>query len=168
VTVNSPVAGTYPIEIDYTECCTCPAELSFDDSTGLPIPSNQDSSGGSGTLPPAQTFGKTNGSGINALAPTGSFADAVNSLTGAFTTAQTDLSTPRLGVPFTYTRIYTSADTTVGRLRQGWTDSFSASLAVQPNGDVSCTGRTASRCITPRRRTARLSAGRGRCRLCRR
>jgi RHS repeat-associated protein len=88
------------------------------------------------SFPPAQSFGTSDGSGINALAPTGSFADAVNTLTGAFTISETDLTTPGLGIPFAMVRSYTSADSTVGRLGPGWTDGFSASLAVQSNGDV--------------------------------
>jgi YD repeat-containing protein len=39
-------------------------------------------------------------------------------------------------VPFSLTRTYTSIDTTVGRLGPGWADSFSASLAIQTNGDA--------------------------------
>jgi RHS repeat-associated protein len=62
--------------------------------------------------------------------------DPVNTLTGAFENQETDVSLPGTGIPFTFTRSYTSADATVGRLGQGWTDSLSASLAVQGNGDV--------------------------------
>jgi RHS repeat-associated protein len=62
--------------------------------------------------------------------------DPVNTLTGAFQAEETDVSLPGAGVPFTWTRSYTSSDQTVGRLGQGWTDSLSASLAIQQNGDV--------------------------------
>lgn len=60
----------------------------------------------------------------------------MNSLTGTFTTRVDDLDLPGTGVPFSWARTYTSADPTVGRLGRGWTDSYSASLAVQGNGDV--------------------------------
>jgi RHS repeat-associated protein len=87
-------------------------------------------------LPPQQTYGTCGGSGEHALAPSTCTADPVNSLTGAFTTSATDLTEAATGVSFAFTRSYTSADTTVGRLGPGWTDSYATSLAVQPNGDV--------------------------------
>ncbi|HYZ77321.1 MAG TPA: NlpC/P60 family protein [Gaiellaceae bacterium] len=62
--------------------------------------------------------------------------DPVNTLTGAFENQATDAALPGTGVPFDFTRSYTSSDTTVGRLGQGWTDSLSASLAIQQNGDA--------------------------------
>jgi RHS repeat-associated protein len=63
-------------------------------------------------------------------------AEPVNTLTGAFEDQVTDVSLPGTGIPFTFTRSYTSADPTVVRMGQGWTDSLSASLAIQGNGDV--------------------------------
>jgi YD repeat-containing protein len=63
-------------------------------------------------------------------------ADPVNSLTGAFTDSETDLTLSGKGLPFAFTRSYNSDDSTSGRLGQGWTDSYSASLAIQQNGDV--------------------------------
>jgi RHS repeat-associated protein len=63
-------------------------------------------------------------------------ADPVNSLTGAFTDADTDLTLPGKGLPFAFIRSYNSDDPTTGRLGQGWTDSYAASLAIQQNGDV--------------------------------
>src|ERR671924_77609 len=62
--------------------------------------------------------------------------DPVNTLTGAFENQATDAALPGTGVPFTWTRSYTSSDQTVGRLGRGWSDSLSASLAIQQNGDV--------------------------------
>jgi YD repeat-containing protein len=87
-------------------------------------------------LPAQQTWGTCTGRGTNALAPSACTADPVNSLTGAFTTSQTDLTEAATGVSFAFTRSYTSADTTAGRLGPGWTDSYATSLAVQQNGDV--------------------------------
>ena len=75
----------------------------------------------------------------------GLFADPVSSRTGAFTTSVADLDLPGTGVSFAWSRSYTSADATVGRLGPGWTDSYSASLAVQPNGDVRLHGEDGQR-----------------------
>ena len=91
---------------------------------------------GVASQPPEQTYGTCAGVGSIALAPSECLSDPVNTLTGAFTHAETDLGLPSTGVPFELTRSYTSADATVGRLGLGWTDSYAASLAVQPNGDV--------------------------------
>ncbi len=88
------------------------------------------------TQAPQQTYGTCAGSGVNALAPSACTADPVNSLTGAFTTSQTDLTEAATGVSFAFIRSYTSADVTSGRFGPGWTDNYAASLAVQPNGDV--------------------------------
>ena len=38
VTVNFPAAGTYPIEVDYTECCGGPLALTLGTTAGNPIP----------------------------------------------------------------------------------------------------------------------------------
>ena len=70
------------------------------------------------------------------MAPSRCTADPVNSLTGAFTDSFTDVSVPSPGVSFAFTRSYTSADATVGRLGPGWSDTYSAALTVQQNGDV--------------------------------
>jgi RHS repeat-associated protein len=88
--------------------------------------------------PPApQTYGAgAGGRGMHGWCGCALFADPVSSRTGAFTTSVDDLATPGTGVAFDWSRSYTSADPTVGRLGPGWTDSYSASLAVQGNGDV--------------------------------
>jgi RHS repeat-associated protein len=87
--------------------------------------------------PPGQTFGGGGGGlRMHARCACGLFADPVSSRTGAFTTSVDDLDLPGTGVSFAWSRSYTSADSTVGRLGPGWTDSYSASLVVQPSGDV--------------------------------
>jgi RHS repeat-associated protein len=84
-----------------------------------------------------QTFGVCGGRGFNARAAAVCTADPVNSLTGAFTYSETDLSLPSKGLSFAFTRSYTSADPTSGRLGIGWTDPYAASLTiVQPSGDA--------------------------------
>ncbi len=94
---------------------------------------------GSSGPPPEQTFGPNvcrSGHGIHGRSGTRCLSDPVNSLTGAFVDAESDVSLAESGLPFEFTRSYTSADTTVGRLGPGWTDGFSASLTVQGNGNV--------------------------------
>jgi hypothetical protein len=99
----------------------------------------------SGVPPPEQTFGTgEDGVGIHGKGGSGLFADPVNSRTGAFQTSVSDLDLPATGVPFAWSRSYTSADSTVGRLGPGWSDSYSASLAVHETETCSCTARTGS------------------------
>ena len=86
--------------------------------------------------PPEQSWGGCGGAGRHGLSPSFCLADPVNSLTGAYTTSATDLSLPGIGVSFAFTRSYTSADPTVGRLGVGWTDSYSTSLTILGNGDI--------------------------------
>ncbi|HEX6701714.1 MAG TPA: DUF6531 domain-containing protein [Gaiellaceae bacterium] len=99
---------------------------------------------GNVTLTLSGTSGQDNGCGFSgvffgfrlAKCASATLSEPVNTLTGAFEEQVADVSVPGTGVPFTWTRSYTSSDTTVGRLGQGWTDSLAASLAVQGNGDV--------------------------------
>lgn len=68
--------------------------------------------------------------------PTAARSEPVNTATGNYFTAATDLSLPGVGLPFEFTRTYNSLDTTSGPLGPGWTHSYAASVAVQGNGDV--------------------------------
>jgi RHS repeat-associated protein len=86
--------------------------------------------------PPGQSTGACDGSGAHAISGTICEAEPVNTLTGAYTTYVTDLQLPGIGLPFAWTRSYTSSDATTGRLGLGWTDSYAAFLTVQPNGDL--------------------------------
>lgn len=88
------------------------------------------------TQPPELSYGTCDGTGVHAITPSGCLSDPVNTLTGAFTESAEDLALPGRGVSFAWARSYTSADSTVGRLGPGWTDSYAVSLAVQPNADV--------------------------------
>ncbi len=93
--------------------------------------------------PPEQTSGvdcDPLGGGSLGKAPCGTVSDPVNTLTGAFTHAETDLTLPSTGVPFELTRTYSSAEALSGRLGPGWTDTYQASLVVQPSGDVVAKG----------------------------
>lgn len=81
----------------------------------------------------AQTYGGT-GYSIYGPRPVGYAADPVNTATGAFATSTTDASIPSIGIPIAFTRTYNSNDQTSGRLGQGWTDSYGASVQVSPDG----------------------------------
>ena len=74
--------------------------------------------------------------GLDFLSPCATAKDPVNTLTGAFTSAVTDVSLPGTGVGFELTRSYDSSDPTQGRLGPGWADSFSTSLTIETNGDA--------------------------------
>ncbi len=81
--------------------------------------------------------GQTYGTGsIDAINPTGTQADPVNSLTGSYTTSVTDAALPGIGVPFRLTRTYNSADTSTGALGRGWTHNLATSLDIKSYGDV--------------------------------
>jgi RHS repeat-associated protein len=84
--------------------------------------------------PLPQTYGPCDG-GLDALNQSGCWDD-VNTLLGAYTTQATDASMPAIGIPFNYTRSYASANTSTSRLGPGWTDSYSAAISVQANGDA--------------------------------
>lgn len=87
------------------------------------------------------------GQGIHANNPTGTGGDPVNTATGAYVTTVTDLSLPGPGLPFTFKRSYTSADSTQGSLGRGWTHSYAAFLALQTNGDIILRGEDGQRVV---------------------
>jgi RHS repeat-associated protein len=80
------------------------------------------------TVPAAQTYGRF---GFHAENPTGFQSDPVNSATGSFSTAATDVSLPGIGLPFVFTRSYNSTDSTSGPLGPGWTHSYAVTLTIQ-------------------------------------
>jgi RHS repeat-associated protein len=121
-----PAAATYTVVVDPQGPATGAATLDLT-GPGVAAPSGSD------------TFGPNvcaSGRGLHARSATACLQDPVNSATGAYTASATDLTLPGTGVSFALVRSYTSADPTRGRLGQGWTDSYSASLAFQANGDV--------------------------------
>jgi RHS repeat-associated protein len=81
------------------------------------------------SAPAAQIYGTGRTFDVNN--PSGYYAEPVDTATGAYANEQTDVEVPSLGVPFTFTRYYTSSNTASGRLGPGWTDSLSASLNPQ-------------------------------------
>jgi YD repeat-containing protein len=109
---------------------------------------------GGGTLAAAQELSEREGltlgacgNGVYAYSQDDCVSDPVNSLTGAFTTSETDLELPGVGVPLSWRRTYTSLDTTEGRLGPGWVDSFDASLTIEQNGDVRARAETGQRVV---------------------
>jgi RHS repeat-associated protein len=122
LTVTLPQDATYTAFVDLQGVATGSATVTV--ARSVPFES------------PTQTTGTCGERGVHALAVSECLADPVNSLTGAFTDSETDLSLAAMGIAFTFTRSYTSADSTVGRLGPGWTDNYAVSLALQPNGDV--------------------------------
>ena len=96
--------------------------------------------GGPISQPTPQTYGPPGGTkvpGLRPLAanPTAALGEPVNMATGSFFTSAVDVSLPGIGVPFTFTRSYNSADSTSGRLGLGWTDSLAWSLSVDGSGN---------------------------------
>jgi RHS repeat-associated protein len=86
----------------------------------------------SASVPIGQTYGDNWGRN-----PTHSWAEPVNSASGAYLTSATDLSLAGLGVPFKLTRSYVSANTDVGILGKGWSTTLTSALAIDPvSGDV--------------------------------
>jgi len=87
--------------------------------------------------PPEQTFGVVSSPvGSIGMTTSATAADPVNTFTGAFVHAETDLALAGTGVPFELTRSYTSADTASGRFGQGWTDTYQASVTIEADGDA--------------------------------
>ncbi len=84
----------------------------------------------------AQTAGT--GSSIDALNPSVDVAEPVNTDTGAYSTVETDAKLSGNGVPFTFTRSYTSTDTSSGPFGIGWTDSMNVT-AIASGANVTVT-----------------------------
>ena len=75
-----------------------------------------------------QIFG--GGSWYDAANPSGYFAEPVDTATGAYSTSETDARLQSAGIPFTFTRSYTSSNTYTGPLGTGWTDSVNVFLTI--------------------------------------
>ena len=120
LTATLGASGTYKIHVGPWDANTGQATIALNPSAAYE--------------PPEQTYGPGDG-GLDALNQSGSWDD-VNTLLGAYTTQATDASMPDTGIPFNYTRSYTSASAASGRLGPGWSDSYSAAIAFQSNGDA--------------------------------
>ena len=84
-------------------------------------------------LAAVQTYGA--GSSIDAVNASGYFAEPVNTATGAYSTTEVDGKLAGLGIPFSFTRSYSSDDSTNGPFGTGWTDSMNV-VAQQSGGTV--------------------------------
>ncbi|MGH3109712.1 MAG: DUF6531 domain-containing protein, partial [Gaiellaceae bacterium] len=145
-TSNDVAPGTYTITesggqfgytLFYSGDCGLDGSVTIAEGETKTCILTNDDAAASGGPPLEQTFGAGgSGTGMHGHCACGLFADPVSSRTGAFTTAVDDVDLPGTGVSFAWSRSYTSADTTVGRLGPGWTDSYSASLTIEANGDV--------------------------------
>jgi hypothetical protein len=84
-------------------------------------------------FPPAAAYGPC-GPELHGQNPTACAAEPVNTYSGNYTTSVTDASLPGIGVPFSFTRTYNSAETSTGPLGPGWTHSLRTYLVVAKNG----------------------------------
>lgn len=91
------------------------------------------------TPPPAMSFASCRG-GLHATTPTVCASDPVRTVSGSFVHEKTDLKLPGIGIPFAWTRLYNSQDTTSSSLGTGWTHSYAAALTIKANGDVTLRG----------------------------
>jgi YD repeat-containing protein len=85
-------------------------------------------------IPAGQVLGGEDSS--HAANPTGSTEDPVNTATGNYFTSTTDLALAGIGIPFSFSRTYNSADPSMGTLGQGWRSNYDTSLDIAMNGDV--------------------------------
>jgi RHS repeat-associated protein len=148
VVVNFPAAGTYPVEIDYTECCGDGENLRVSSSSLAPLQPKVDPRKNRTCTPKGKPKPKARGRTKKKAATkrrgrtkgkTGAACrkDPVNTFNGGFTVVdQPDLSVPSNGIPFDFERSYCSCVPTIGRLGQGWTDSYDTSLSVVDDGDI--------------------------------
>jgi RHS repeat-associated protein len=84
--------------------------------------------------PTAETYGI--GSSEDAENVSNYQAEPVNTSTGAYSTTESDGKLAGLGIPFTFTRAYTSDDTYSGPLGPGWTDSLNVFLTPGSNTET--------------------------------
>ena len=91
----------------------------------------QSSQSGLGTIP-SNTFGP-GGSTTN---PTATFAEPVNTATGNYYTAHTDVSVHGRGLNLVFNRYYNSLDAYSGPLGAGWSHSYNIFLTINSDGSV--------------------------------
>ena len=98
-------------------------------------------------IPEDQTYGGAPSDGLDANpCLQNRTKDPINTATGAESLTVTDAAFPSPGLPFEFTRSYTSLDPTVGMLGVGWTHPFLASLAVTTSS-VKVTGENGQRAL---------------------
>jgi hypothetical protein len=91
---------------------------------------------GGPSVPLEQTFGQCDTSLGFASSRAGCQSDPVSGPSGSFVYEATDVEVPSPGVPFTFTRSYTSADTSLGPLGPGWTHNLNVALSMDGSGNA--------------------------------
>lgn len=92
-----------------------------------------------GTLPPNVNPDRYLGQGANPHQndPTGTLQDPVNTYSGNYTHAMTDLALPGRGLAIAVTRTYNSVRSAIdGPLGPGWSHPYGAALRLDPDGTV--------------------------------
>ncbi len=135
VTVDFPAAGTYPIEVDYTEVDGGTLTLTMGTTYATPIPAGN---------PVDTTLLGTHNPSTNILDACS--GHPVNCATGNFVTQATDVAIPGRGPALALTRTYNSLNANaLGPFGYGWSDSYAMSLATDPaTGDVTITQENGS------------------------
>jgi YD repeat-containing protein len=132
VTVTFPKAGSYPIEVDYTECCTRPLALTLGTSYSNPVPPQ--------SLTGPMAGEALNGSNAFENSTSGCTGHPINCATGDFWHAFNDFSLPGRGIPLQFTHTYNSLraaqDSPLGF---GWTDSYNLFLTTDASGAITVT-----------------------------
>jgi RHS repeat-associated protein len=83
---------------------------------------------------------QTWGDGELAADASAEWPGGVNAATGNEYISDNDAEMPGIGLPFTFTRNYNSADSATGPFGVGWTFSYGAKLTIQSDGDVIARG----------------------------
>ena len=119
VTIDFPAAGTYPIEVDYTEVDDSTLTFTMGTSSGTPIPAVNATD---------TTQLSSSNPATNTSSPCG--GDPVNCATGNFYEQYTDLAIPGRGPALDLSRTYNSLNANaLGPFGYGWSDSYAMSLA---------------------------------------
>jgi RHS repeat-associated protein len=136
VTVDFPAAGTYPIEVDYTECCGGQLALTLGTTFSNPITGN-------GTAPSSATGV---GAGlVSKYQPTCKRGKPVNCASGDFTHTFADLSVAGRGPGLSLTRTYNSLSaSTKGIFGNGWSSSWDVHLTSNGSGSETITAEDGS------------------------
>ena len=130
--VNFPAAGTYPLELDYTECCGGQLSLVFQYSIE-PL-----AQGPAGTE-------RLGGGNPSSLPITQCVCDPIDTYSGNFWHTFDDLDIPGRGLPLDFSHTYNASTAAQnGPLGYGWTDSYNWSLATDGSGNVTITQENGS------------------------
>ena len=128
VTVNFPTAGTYPYEVDYSECCGFQLSMTMTTNAGLVLATG-------GKLGNALCNGGGSASVKSGCAGEPCTSQPVNCATGTFWHSFTDFNIPAGGMPLSFTHTYNSSNAPVnGPLGNGWSSNVDMSLSTNEKG----------------------------------